>query len=107
MGMIQEPPVANKTNDETTEREDRNVEQAEAVQDLMRAEMKFFADRRNYVTNNLTTLWGVIMGQCTPALQEELRAEVTHVARAMSYDIIWLLKTLQKVTAGMHKTNNA
>ena len=31
MGMISEPPVANKTNNETTEREERSVEQAEAV----------------------------------------------------------------------------
>ena len=107
MGMIPEAPVPNETGEEKLAREERNDEQAEAVRDLMRAEMKIFADRRKCVTNNLTALWGVIMGQCTPALQEELRAEDAYEGKATSYDSIWLLKTLQRVTAGMNKSNNA
>ena len=106
MGMNPEQAPAVETTEQTTAREERNNEQAEAIRDLMRAEMRIFADRRKSVTNNLTALWGVIMGQCTPALQEELRAEDTYETRATSYDSIWLLKTLQKVTAGMNKTNN-
>ena len=42
-----------------------------------------------------------------PALQEELRAEEAYNVRTADYDSIWLLKTLQKVTAGVNKTTNS
>ena len=88
-------------------REERNKEQADTIMELQRAEMKIYADSQKVVVNNLTALWWIIIGQYTPALQEELRAEEDYEAKAVEYDSIWLLKTLQKVTAGVNKTTNA
>jgi len=78
----------------------------EPVRDLQKAEMRIYAEHRRAAASNLTALWGVILGQCTPVLQEELRAEDDYDIMSASYDSIWLLKTLQKVTAGVHKTTN-
>ena len=54
MGLIPEPPSAGETSNEATAREERNAEQSEVVKDLMRAEMKIFADRRKYVVGELS-----------------------------------------------------
>ena len=54
--MFPELQFPNESGEEATERKERNTEQAKAVRDFMRAEMKIFTDRRKTVTNNLTTL---------------------------------------------------
>ena len=79
-GLHPEKPTANESAEETAEREEHNEEHADTVRELQKAEMKIFADRQKVVVNNL--LWGIVMGQCTPALQEELRAEDTYESRA-------------------------
>lgn len=76
------------------------------MRELQQAEMKIYADRQKVVVNNLTVLWGIVIGQCTPMLQEELRAEEDYDIKSSEYDSIWLLKTLQRVTAGINKTTN-
>ena len=73
------------------------------MKELQRApEMRIYADRQKVVTNNLTALWDIIIVGYHQ--QEELRAEKAYDVRAADYDSIWLLKTLQKVTAGVNKT---
>ena len=67
LGVTTEPPVAGESDVDEAAREERNAEAMEPVKDLQRAEMKIFAERRRSASSNLTALWGVIMGQCTPA----------------------------------------
>ena len=46
------------------------------------------------------------MGQCTPALQEEVHGEPDYASKYTDFDSVWLLQTLQKITAGVNKTTN-
>jgi len=46
------------------------------------------------------------MGQCTPALQEEVHGEPDYISKSSTFDSVWLLKSLQKITAGVNKTTN-
>jgi len=46
------------------------------------------------------------MGQCTPALQEEVHGEPDYMSKSSTFDSIWLLQSLQKITAGVNKTTN-
>ena len=88
LGLYPEGPTANESAVNKASREERNEEQADTIRELQRAEMKIYADRQKVVVNNLTVLWGIIIGQCTPALQEELPAEEDYEAKAAEYDSI-------------------
>jgi hypothetical protein len=46
------------------------------------------------------------MGQCTPALQEEVHGEPDYMSKCAAFDSVWLLQSLQKITAGVNKTTN-
>jgi len=48
------------------------------------------------------------MGRCTgtPALQEEVHGEPDYMSKSSTFDSIWLLQSLQKITAGVNKTTN-
>ena len=46
------------------------------------------------------------MGQCTPALQEEVHSELDYISKSSTFDSVWLLKSLQKIIAGVNKTTN-
>jgi len=46
------------------------------------------------------------MGQCTPALQEEVHGEPDYMSKSSTFDSVWLLQSLQKITAGVNKTTN-
>jgi hypothetical protein len=107
LGYVLETAPAGETTVETAEREERNEEMKESANDLKKAEMRLFAERRKAVKSNLTGLWGVVLGQCTPSLKEEVRAMDGYDAKAAAYDSIWLLQTLQKVTAGVNNTSNS
>ena len=69
-------------------------------------EVKAHTERARDLTQNLTILWATILGQCTPALQEEISGKPDYVSKAADFDSIWLLQTLQKITAGVNKTTN-
>jgi hypothetical protein len=107
LGYELENSISGESQDETTAREDRNADKKEIANDLKKAEIRIFAERRKMVKGNLTSLWGVILGQCTPSLKEEVRAMEGYEDRAAAYDSIWFLQTLQKVTAGVTNTSNS
>ena len=64
------------------------------------------AERERDLTQNLTILWATIMGQCSPALQEEISGDPDYIAKSAIFDSVWLLQTFQKITAGINKTTN-
>lgn len=67
LGIVLEDPITGESADDQAAREARNAEQMEPVRDLQKAEMRIYAERRRAAASNLTALWGVILGQCTPA----------------------------------------
>ncbi len=65
---------------------------------LLNNELKIFTERGRDLTQNVTILWATIMGQCSPALQEEISGEPDYTIKSANFNSIWLLQTLQKVT---------
>ena len=104
LGYELKGPVAGEDQDNIASREN---DMKDIANDLKKAEIRIFAERRKTVKSNLTSLWGVILGQCTPSLKEEVRAMDDYEDRAAAYDSIWFLQTLQKVTAGVTNTSNS
>ena len=87
-------------------READNVDRRDEVKLLYGIQLKSNAEREKDLTQNLTILWATIMGQCTPALQEEVHGEPDYMSKSSTFDSVWLLQSLQKITAGVNKTTN-
>ena len=99
-------PTANETDAQKFIRESENSDRTDTAKILFNNEIKLAAERERDVVQNLTILWATIIGQCTPALQEEIQGEPDYVAKSTAFDSVWLLQTLQKITAGVNKTTN-
>ena len=78
----------------------------ESIQKLHMEEMKVFAARRSVAKQNKTKLYGVIWGQCSPALQSELMGEPDFKEKSSAFDCIWLLGRLKLISAGLDKNSN-
>ena len=94
--------------------EDMGLTDAERNDDSMLAsltklhseEMKVFAAHRAVLRQNKTKAYGVIWGQCSPALQSELMGETDYPSMSASFDCVWLLETLNLLSAGVDKNSN-
>ena len=99
-------PTANETEAAKFTRESQNSDSTDTAKIIFSNEIKLVAERERDAVQNLTILWATIIGQCTPALQEEVQGEPDYGARSIVFDSVWLLQTLQKITAGVNKTTN-
>ena len=102
------PPSDKNTEDDQDKflRESDNQDKQEMAKMIFNNEIKLNSERKRDLTQNLTILWATIMGQCTPALKEEVSGDPDYPARSAVFDSIWLLQSLQKITAGVNKTTN-
>jgi hypothetical protein len=105
-GLDPTPPVQNENETEKFIREADNADRRDEVKLLYGIQLKSLAERERDLTQNLTILWATIMGQCTPALQEEVHGDPDYLSKSSTFDSVWLLQSLQKITAGVNKTTN-
>jgi len=100
-GLNPMPPVTDESNDDKFIREADNADRRDEVKLLYGIQLKSNSEHEKDLTQNLTILWTTIMGQCTPALQEEVHGEPDYMSKSSTFDSIWLLQSLQKITAGV------
>ena len=105
-GLEYTAPTKDETETEKYLREQDNSDNKEMAKTIYNTSVKLHAERLQDLSQNLTILWATIMGQCTPPLQEEISGDPDYIAKSSEFDSIWLLQTLQKVTAGVNKTTN-
>ena len=106
LGLQGPPAGGNETEAEKFIRESENNDRTDTAKIVFSNEVKQIAERERDAIQNLTILWATIMGQCTPALQEEVQGEPDYGNKSAIFDSVWLLQTLQKITAGVNKTTN-
>jgi len=99
-------PGPNETADKKFAREQENEDRRQMVTTLFGTHVKSFDSRKRTIEQGLIKLWGTIIGQCTPALQEEISGSPDYSVKLDHFDSIWLLQTVQKLTAGANKTTN-
>ena len=76
------------------------------LMEVMKEEIKLFAKRKFTMKNNISRAYTYVWGQCTPTLQACVRGELDHEEKCDESDLIWLLKTLKKLTAGVDEQAN-
>ena len=101
-----EPPKSGESEEDKFIRESNNADKRTMVQTLYTQHIKSISERTQQCEQNMTILWTDILGQCSPALQEELHGDPDYTSRSASFDAIWLIQTLQKLTVGANKTTN-
>ena len=105
-GLNPMPPVVDENDAAKFIRESENADRRDEVKLLYSIHIKLKSESEEDLTQNLTILWATIMGQCTLALQEEVHGEPDYMSKSSTFDSIWLLQSLQKITAGVKKTTN-
>ena len=88
------------------QRESENADKQEMAKMMYSSQIKLNTEREHDLNQNLTILWATIMGQCSTALQEEIKGHPDYIPKSADFNSIWLLATLQKITAGVNKTTN-
>ena len=63
-------------------------------------------DRRAALVKNKMSLYSLVWGQCTVALQEVIKGATDFEERDMRFDIIWLLQKCKVITSGMYEKAN-
>jgi len=102
------PPVlVDETDYAKFMREADNADRKDEVKALYNIHLKSNSECEKDLTQNLTIMWATIMRQCTPALQEEVHGEPDYImSKCAAFNGVWLLQSLQKITAGVNKTTN-
>ena len=100
------PPISCESESDEFQRKSENTDKHEMAKMLYSSQIKLNGERERDLTQNLTILWATIMGQCSPALQEEVNGDPDYITKSADFDSVWLLQTLQKITAGVNKTTN-
>jgi len=103
-------PITDINDDEPTEEQSRKKKENQTIEEnikpLLATEISEFSKRRTLLRSNMAQLWGLVVGQCTPALQEHLISLDEYEAKHGEYDCVWLLQSLQQLAAGTHESTN-
>ena len=91
---FEEGPI-DETKDEKDAREARNKDINESIELLLKSELTDYTKRAVLAKSNMASLWGIVIGQCTDSLQEQIRAEDEYETNSSNYDSIWLIKSLK------------
>jgi len=75
IGITQMEAIGGETEEQFEERLRHNRLLAEPAETLCVQKMGQFAKKRSLLKANMAKLWGIIIGQCTKALVESIRAE--------------------------------
>jgi len=62
---------------------------------------KQFIIRKKILRENMTKIYGLIIGQCTPALRSALKADKNFESESEIFEALWLLKSIKTVSSGM------
>ena len=92
--------------DPETEESKLSAEEKETVlelKELLAAERKAFVARKSTLQSNHSKLFGLIWGQCTPLLQQDLRNLPKYKESYENRDCLWLMNELKKSLWGQMK----
>ena len=106
MGIVVKRPEAGETEEEEKIRIAFNMENDSVIEGIFQAQLKSFVEREHTLRTNKASLWSLIIGQCSPALVEQLKSETGFKNNEMLYEPVWLLNTIKKVLAGATDTTN-
>ena len=56
--------------------------------------------------DNMIELYGILFGQCTVAMQSEIKSQIDYEEKSAKSDAFWLLTTVKKACSGLSTKKN-
>ena len=72
----------------------------ENLNELLGSERKTFTERRSILSQNLAKMFGLVWGQCTPKLREDIMGMKEYQEKSSEYNCLWLLENLKTAVSG-------
>ena len=94
---FKDPLVALQTNHMPLAIEDPN----EIEKEIQRERVRQYVSREVNVRRNTEKAFGIIWGQCSLALQADIKGNSNYEEKANKFDILWLLIELKKAVSGI------
>jgi hypothetical protein len=91
---------------EAARKQESNEEVKEQLKGLLATELSEFSKRRSNIDGATANLWGIIVGQCSQQILEQLKAQAEYENKSRAFDCVWLLNTLQLLSAGTDQASN-
>ena len=73
---------------------------------IQNEEIKNFFQKRSTLRRNIINLYGLIWGQCYPALQSKLEGNPEYITKFPTYNCLWLFTKLKMCTSIIDHTSN-
>ena len=73
---------------------------------IVESQANMYMARVRDLDQNIAHLFSRVWGQCTPALQAELKAEDEYDTKRENYDALWLMTTAKKLIASVDSRGN-
>ena len=73
----------------------------DAVDELHTQSMKLFAVRRQQLKENITKIYGIIWGNCTHLLQNQITSHTDYENKSQSFDAVWLMEQVKLAAQGI------
>ena len=92
----------------TTQPKDLTTEEtkSEVKKWIKQEEVKKHIKRLTNLDNNKETLYGIVWGQCSVALQEVMKTDSDFISKDSDFDCIWLLKKCKMISSGIDNKGN-
>ena len=69
-------------------------------------QIDLYLKREESYKDNLSRLYGLIYGQCTPTMIAGVKSQPDYTAKNEVQDVVWLLKTVKKLSIGIDSNEN-
>jgi len=67
---------------------------------------KQFLSKEEAINQNINKIYGLVIGQCTPALCSTLKSDAEYKEKSADHDTLWVLKKLKVLTAEVDQEAN-
>ena len=74
---------------------------------LWEHELRVFANKKDVFQGNRLAVHSIILGQCSEAMQDKLKALEEYTERTRAHDCRWLLKSIKGITLQFDETQDA
>ena len=91
-------------DESTLSAEDKSI--IKELESLLESERKAFVTRKATLTANMPKLFGLMWGQCTPTLQQDIRNLADYQVQSDAHNCLWLLTNLKQCVSGCDETQH-
>ena len=82
------------------------AEEMYGIKKMFDEELKAFMNQKKTLDDNIIKMFGVIWGQCSPALQEAIKGTSSSTDKLDDFDAVWLYEQAKLHSSGLDKSTN-